>query len=249
MLESLVRLILSLVNIVEFIVFTLIMYLLSFVPYSHGSRSYFRLFRFWCKSFTRALGIRFYIHQKNLHPLPEQFILIANHPSAFEDIGIPALFPVHSLAKIEVKDWFIVGRINRTAGTLYVDREDPESRRATVDNMIKATQKGLNIALYPEGGCTGRRITKAFKRGAFELSIKTGIPVLPVLIYYPAQEDFEWQPPYNLIDKIIHFLTAANKTVEIYQYDAVMPDQFTDKYEYAEHMQQFFVDKQTKYLE
>ena len=249
MLENLVRLIILLVNIIEFTLFTLFMYLLSFVPGMQGSQFYFSLFRAWCKSFTRALGIRFYIHQKNLRPLPSHYILIANHPSAFEDIGIPALYPVHSLAKIQVKDWFIVGRINRIAGTLYVDRDDPESRRATVENMQQATSKGLNIALYPEGGCTGRRITQEFKRGAFELSIKTGIPIVPVLIYYPAQQDFEWQPPYNLVDKIIHFLTASNKTVEIYQFDAVKPDEFKDKYEFASTLQQFYLDKQTKYLE
>jgi len=249
MLENLVRLIFMLVNIIEFTVFTLLMYLLSFIPSMQDSQIYFSLFRAWCKNFTRALGVRFYIHQKNLKPLPSQYILIANHPSAFEDIGIPALYPVHSLAKIQVKDWFVVGRINRTAGTLYVDRDDPGSRRATVENMQQATSNGLNIALYPEGGCTGRRITQEFKRGAFELSIKTGLPIVPVLIYYPAQQDFEWQPPYNLVDKIMHFLTARNKTVEIYQFDAVEPGQFKDKYEFASYMQQFYMDKQTKYLE
>jgi len=249
MLESLVRLLITVINITEFIIFTGLMYALSYVPLMHESKFYFMLFRFWCRSFTRALGIRFIIHQKNINPIPKQYILIANHPSALEDIGIPSLYPVHSLAKIQVKDWLIVGRINRTAGTLYVDRDDPDSRASTVDNMLQATSKGLNIALYPEGGCTGRRITQEFKRGAFELSLKSNVPILPILIYYQAQEDFEWQPPYNLIDKIWHFLTTRNKQVEIFQYDVVKPDQFKDKYEYAAFMQEFYSNKQTKYLE
>lgn len=249
MLESLVRLLISVINIVEFIVYTAFMYVLSYAPLMQDSKIYFRLFRLWCRSFTRALGIRFIIHQKNIKPLPKQFILIANHPSALEDIGIPALYPVHSLAKIQVKNWPIVGRVNRTAGTLYVDRDDPDSRASTVDNMLQATARGHNIALYPEGGCTGRRITQEFKRGAFELSLKSNIPILPVLIYYQAQEDFEWQPPYNLMDKIWHFLTACNKRVEIFQYDAVKPEQFKDKYEYSAYMQDFYSKQQTKYLE
>jgi len=249
MLESLVRLFITIINIAEFIVYTAFMYVLSFLPRMHGCRLYFTLFRFWCRSFTRALGIKFIIHQKNINPIPEHYILIANHPSALEDIGIPSLYPVHSLAKIQVKDWLIVGRINRTAGTLYVDRDDPDSRAATVDNMLLATQKGLNIALYPEGGCTGRRITQEFKRGAFDLSLKSNLPILPVLIYYQAQEDFEWQPPYTLIDKIWHFLTARNKQVEIFQYDVVKPEQFKDKYEFSAFMQDFYSNKQTKYLE
>ena len=249
MIQSLVRLIIVIINLAEFTLFTAIMYLLSFVPGSYDSKIYFFLFRYWCRSFIRALGLNIILHQKNKVAIPQQYILISNHPSAVEDIAVPALFAVHSLAKLQVKDWIIVGRINRTAGTLYVDRDDPESRRKTVDNMIEATKQGKNIALYPEGGCTGRRITKEFKRGAFELSIRTGIPVLPVFIYYQAQEDFEWQPPFTLVDKIWHFLTTRNKNVEIFQFDTVDPGQFKDKYEFAEHMEDFYHKQQIKYLE
>ncbi len=44
----------------------------------------------------------------------------------FEDIGIPAVFPVHSLAKIEVRDWWLVGRISVASGSLYVERESKQ---------------------------------------------------------------------------------------------------------------------------
>lgn len=249
MLESLIRLIVRIVNITEFSLFTTLMYLLSYLPGMQDNRLYFFLFRFWCRGFIRALGLKLIIHQKNTLSIPQQYILISNHPSAVEDIAMPALYPVHSLAKIEVKTWFIVGRINKVAGTLYVDREDPDSRQKTVDNMLEAATEGKNIALYPEGGCTGRRITQEFKRGAFELSIRSGVPILPVLIYYQAQEDFEWQPPYTLVDKIWHFLISRNKRVEIFQYDVVDPGQFKDKYEFSAYMEDFYRKKQTKYLE
>ena len=249
MIEAFIRYTLLLINIAEFTLFTFFMYLLSFLPGAEGSKAYFFLFRFWCRSFIKALGLKLIVHQKNLKPIPEKYILISNHPSAVEDIGVPALYPVHSLAKIQVKDWLIVGRINKVAGTLYVDRDDPDSRRVAVDNMAKAIDNGKNIALYPEGGCTGRRITQDFKRGAFELSIKTGVPILPVLIYYQAQQDFEWQPPYTLPDKIWHFLTSRNKNVEIFQYDVIYPENFKDKYEFANYMQDFYHEKQAKYLD
>jgi 1-acyl-sn-glycerol-3-phosphate acyltransferase len=76
---------------VELALFTLLMYLLSFLPQSLLKSFYFPLFRFWTRAFVRALGVDLRLHQKNLRPLPQQYILIANHPSAFEDIGIPAL--------------------------------------------------------------------------------------------------------------------------------------------------------------
>jgi 1-acyl-sn-glycerol-3-phosphate acyltransferase len=145
---------------IDFILFTALVYLLSWLPW-RGKHPVARLFNAWCRSFVRALDVDLRLHQKNLKRLPRRFILIANHPAAFEDIGIPALFDVVSLAKRQVQDWFIVGRISKAAGTLYVDRDDPASRHHAIDAMVEAIQAGKNIALYPEGGCKGRRADPA----------------------------------------------------------------------------------------
>src|ERR1043165_7890463 len=132
---------------VDFILVSVVVYLLAWLPWP-GRHPCARLFPVWCRAFVRALDVDLRLHQKNRTRLPERFILIANHPSAFEDIGIPALFNVVSLAKLQVQDWFIVGRITKAAGTLYVDRDDPASRHQAVRAMVDAVNAGHNIALY-----------------------------------------------------------------------------------------------------
>ena len=216
---------------------------------SCGPKFYPKLFRFWCKSFVTALGIDLKLHQKNLHPIPKQYILIANHPSAFEDIGVPALFNVYSLAKIEVKNWFVFGRISHAAGTLYVHRESKESRNAAAQKIIDQLNTGKSIALYPEGGCKGRRIFETFRYGAFDISLKTGIPILPVFLHYEAQEDFEWTEPHTLIHKIWHFLTTKNNRANYYVYDALNPNDFSSKEEFMQHTHKLYLSWQSKYLE
>ena len=176
-----------------------------------------------------GLNVDLHLHQKNAKPLPNHYILIANHPSAFEDIGIPALFPVYSLAKLEVRDWWIVGRISRAAGTLYVQREERASRRDAYQQIIEELARGKNIALYPEGGCKGRRIFTSLRYGAFDISLKTGIPIVPVFLHYEAQVDFEWRPGVSLIRKIWEITTAQNKRVNYYVFDALYPTQFSTK--------------------
>jgi 1-acyl-sn-glycerol-3-phosphate acyltransferase len=232
----------------ELAAFTLLLYALSWLP---GSLVpfYYSLFRYWCRTFVAALGVDLKLHQKNTRPLPSQYILIANHPSAFEDIGIPALFPVHSLAKIEVKDWWLVGRISMAAGSLYVHRESRESRNAAGVQIEEELQKGKNIALYPEGGCKGRRIFESFRYGAFEISLKTGIPILPVFLHYESQDDFEWREPQTLPHKIWHMLATQNKRVNYYVYDAFEPEQFTDKVAYADYAHNKYLEWQTRYLD
>ena len=191
----------------DMLLLTLILYLLAWLPSRIRRYWYFRLYRVWCKAFVRALDVNLKLHQKNSYEIPKQYILIANHPSAFEDIGIPALFEVYSLAKMEVKKWWIVGRISTAAGNLYVKRESKESRSQAAQTIAEEVGKGKNIALYPEGGCKGKRIFESFRYGAFDVSMKTGVPILPVFLHYEAQDDFEWRDPHTLLDKIYHFLS------------------------------------------
>lgn len=189
-----------------------------------------RLFHVWCRAFVRAFDVDIHLHQKNRLRLPRRFILIANHPSAFEDIGIPAVFDVVSVAKLEVQDWFIVGRITKAVGTLFVDRDNPASRQQVIPAMVDTVNAGQNIAIYPEGGCKGRRLFGEFKSGAFDVSIRTGVPILPVFLHYEAQDDFEWQPPYTLPNKIWHIMTASNNRANFYVYDVLDHKDYADKY-------------------
>ena len=238
----------KLVGWMDFILLTLLVYLLAWLPWP-GTHPVARLFPVWCRTFVRALDVDLRLHQKNRKRLPARFILIANHPSAFEDIGIPALFNVVSLAKLQVQDWYIAGRIARAAGTLFVDRDDPDSRDQAIDGMINAVNAGQNIALYPEGGCKGRRLFKEFKSGAFEVSIRTGVPILPLFLHYEAQDDFEWQPPYTLPDKIRHIMTAINNRANYYVYDPLDPKDYADKYAMKAAAYALYVRCNAQYLE
>ena len=226
----LLRLIRKTIGWADFILLSIVVYLLAWLPWP-GKHPVARLFPVWSRAFARALDVDIRVHQKfRRQHLPRRYILIANHPSAFEDIGIPAIFDVVSLAKLQVQDWFIFGRIAKAAGTLFVDRDNPDSRKQVIQQMVTAVNAGQNIALYPEGGCKGRRLFSEFKSGAFEVSIRTGVPILPVFLHYEAQDDFEWQPPYGLLDKIRHFMTTVNNRANYYVYDPLDPKDYADKY-------------------
>src|SRR5215510_3991986 len=165
----LLRLARKVIGWADFLLVCLVVYLLSWLPWP-GKHPVARLFPVWCRAFARALDVEIRVHQKfRRQHLPKRYILIANHPSAFEDIGIGAVFDVVSLAKLQVQDWLIFGRIAKAAGTIFVDRDDPESRHDVIQTMVDAVNAGRNIALYPEGGCKGRRLFSEFKSGAFEV--------------------------------------------------------------------------------
>ena len=249
MLAGLARIVWRLWCWLELGVFTLLLYGLSFLPGTLRRPWYFTAFRLWCRLFVQALGVELRLHQKNVRPLPKHYILIANHPSAFEDIGIPSLFPVYSLAKDEVKQWWWVGRINVAAGTLFVKREDPDSRHAAMVQLEAEVRKGRNVALYPEGGCKGRRIYSSFRFGAFKVSMDTGVPILPVFLHYEAQDDFEWRKPQTLLHKLWHFMTTRNPRANYYVHDAIDPKLFTTTEEYNRYVYNLYLQWQARYLD
>lgn len=236
-------------NWLELSLFTLLLYALAYLPRAITKHFYSRLFYSWCRSFTRALGVDLRLHQKNINAIPEQYILVANHPSAFEDIGVPALFNVHPLAKMGVRNWFLLGKISEAAGTLFVKRDSKESRRAVVDQLIQKLEQGESVVIFPEGGCKGRRIFEEFQYGAFDISIRTGVPILPVFLHYEAQDTFEWRDPQVLLDKFWHFMTSQNNKANYYVYDAIDPKHFKDKKEFSSHVLSKFLEWQKRYLD
>lgn len=234
---------------IDAVLLTAFLYAMSLVPRRLTDPYYPWMFRAWCRSVVRALDVDLRLHQKNRRPLPRQYILIANHPSAFEDVGVPALFPVDSLAKIEVRDWWIVGRMSAAAGTLYVKREERESRRAAFEQLRSALAAGRSLVIYPEGGCKGRRIFETFRYGPFELSLQTGVPILPVFLHYESQDDFEWRPGELLVQKIWHILRSRNRRVNYYVYDALDPRDFADKEAYMRQVHDLYLAWQARYLD
>lgn len=249
MVNSFLRLLLILLNAIKFIFLTLLLYILSYLPLQKFGIRFQPLFRYWSTVFARALGVDIRLHQHNREHQPEHFIMIANHPSAFEDIGLPALFDVISLAKIEVADWWVLGRISTAAGTLYVNRESKISRGKAQQNIIDAVNAGRNVALYPEGGCKDKRIAERFYIGAFEASCKTGKPIIPVLIHYEAQDDFFWRPNVPVVKKMWEILNARNPTANFHVFDAFKPEDFPDREAFRQAVYQQYRKWQKKYLD
>lgn len=230
------------------IAMSIVLYLLSHLPRIFSGRYYHSLSRFWCRIFVRALDVDLKLVHKNTLPLPEQYILIANHPSALEDFGVPALFDIYPLAKAGVRDWIILGPISDYAGTIYVERDSASSRHAAKKALTNAVKAGKNIVIFPEGGCKGARIYEKFHTGAFDISLQTGVPVLPVFLQYIDQKTFEWKGE-TLIKKLWQIFKTDNNRVNYYVFDAIQPEGFTDKESYTKYVHSLYLERQKEYLD
>jgi 1-acyl-sn-glycerol-3-phosphate acyltransferase len=81
------------------------------------------------------------------------------------------------------------------------------------------------------------------------VSIRTGVPILPVFLHYEAQDDFEWQPPYTLPQKIWHMMTTANNRANYYVFDPLEPKDYADKHAMRDAAYAMYVQWNARYLE
>lgn len=82
------------------------------------------------------------------------------------------------LSKIPVFG-FITSRV-----AVWVDRSNAESRRNSLEKLIKTLDKGISILVAPEGTRNNSdQPLLPFFNGPFRLAIETGTPILPLVIH------------------------------------------------------------------
>ena len=68
------------------------------------------------------------------------------------------------------------------AGYITVDRGNDESKAEMLGRSFQCLKHGISIMIFPEGTRSADGDIGFFKRGAFQLAIEAGVPILPVLI-------------------------------------------------------------------
>uniref|UniRef100_A0A7M4E4V1 Lysophosphatidylcholine acyltransferase 2 n=1 Tax=Crocodylus porosus TaxID=8502 RepID=A0A7M4E4V1_CROPO len=147
------------------------------------------------RSMFFLMGFQVTVKGKVASPLEAPIFAVAPHSSFFDGIvcvlaGLPSM-----VSRPENLAAPIFGRILSSLQPVLVSRQDPDSRRNTINEITKrATSAGQwpQILIFPEGTCTNRSCLITFKQGAFI----PGVPVQPVLLRYPNRMDtvtWTWQ--------------------------------------------------------
>lgn len=108
------------------------------------------------------------------------WIVIANHQSMLD---IPMMLtlpvPVRVGARPGVFRMPVFGHMAKFGGHIRLDPEAPEE---SLEACREALAKGRSVIVYPEGQRGDGVHLQKFQRGAFELAIRTGAPILPIAI-------------------------------------------------------------------
>jgi 1-acyl-sn-glycerol-3-phosphate acyltransferase len=138
----------------------------------------------WSKIILWASGVRVEITGLNKIDKDKPHIYIPNHMSFFDIFALLAYLPVDFkfIFKQEIMRVPILGLAMRRAGYISIDRSSPAKARRTVKQAVDMIKNGTSVVIFAEGTRSLDGHLQPLKRGAFQLAISSGSPVVPVAI-------------------------------------------------------------------
>lgn len=110
-------------------------------------------------------------------------VIISNHQSLIDILMLNCLcYRFKWISKIENTHVPVLGWYLRMAGYITVDRNDDESKAEMLARSYRCLKDGTSIMIFPEGTRSTDNEPGYFKRGAFQLAIETGVPIIPVVL-------------------------------------------------------------------
>jgi 1-acyl-sn-glycerol-3-phosphate acyltransferase len=114
---------------------------------------------------------------------PGPFVVVANHPGLFDVLVLIREIPKLSvLVKGSLLRRLPLARILRAANYVVVSDEGGFCGIDTLNEAIDVIKSGYNVMLFPEGTRSPKNGLRSFKAGAFKMSQRANVPVLPIMI-------------------------------------------------------------------
>ncbi|KAL4968673.1 1-acylglycerol-3-phosphate O-acyltransferase SLC1 [Aspergillus stella-maris] len=139
----------------------------------------------WVMRFTT--GVRFDIIEGKEHLSTRPAVIIGNHQSELDVLMLGEIFPPYcsvtakkSLRYVPFLGWFM-----SLSRTVFIDRANRETAVKAFDSAAEEMRvHRQSVFIFPEGtrSYSDKPELLSFKKGAFHLAVKAGVPVVPVVV-------------------------------------------------------------------
>lgn len=174
------------------------------------------IYSIWRKTFLWLLGIKIKIKSGSRPDYAA--ILMGNHRSYADVLFILSGTPTVFLSKAEIKKWPIIYQAAQALDTVFVQRDDKESRSAARVELAKSISKGLSPVVFPEGTTSYSGI-KPFNPGMFYTAAQMDVPIVPFVIEY-SDPEMAWVGKEKFIPHLIRMFARPRWYVDLYIGDA-----------------------------
>lgn len=105
-------------------------------------------------------------------------IVVANHPTLIDAVLLGSLIPdFNCVVKHSLRDHFFLGGPVRAAGWVTND-----NAAQVIRSCRDGFERGQSLIIFPEGSRSIENGLRPFSRGAAQLALRSGVPLIPAVI-------------------------------------------------------------------
>ncbi len=169
-------------------------------------------------------------------------MFIANHISWIDILIMMGLYHIRFIAKAELKNWPIFGKVMVKYGTIFVKQSRHELK--TINSKIeKNLLEGNSLVVFPEGETTDGKTVYQFKSAIFQVAIDSKCNMIPVVINYLDKNGNNIAPKIsyskkNLFQSIKDTVANCPFDIEITELQTVHAADFADRNQLRSYIEQ-----------
>ena len=154
------------------------------IPLDKQGRAFHAVARFWAALILWVCGVQVKVNGLEKIDLSRNYVYVSNHASALDIpaiiLGLPQQIRVvykKELERIPIFGWGL-----KWGHYVGIDRTRGADALKSLETAARKVATGASVLLYAEGTRTPDGKLQPFKRGAFSLAVKAGVPVVPLTV-------------------------------------------------------------------
>lgn len=191
--------------------------------FTRSSRVFHALCRAWARTVLALCGITVSVRGTNHLEAGQRYVYVSNHASLFDIPAVIASIPdqIRIVYKKELHWIPLFGWGLKLGSYISIDRGRSVKAQRSLEEAIENIRNGESVLLYAEGTRTLDGRLQPFKRGAFHIAVRAGVPVVPLTIngsfIILPKHSFAIRPGHIelILDRPIHLSGAQGKEAEL----------------------------------